>query len=444
MRSRGQQNAECDVPGSQKRAPFGCECAGTSEIPAHSCLHAGGEVLYHRASPIPVIRSPFPRPFAFLLILAACCSCSALAAEIDRIWLTHAGADSSTLVVNWATETSSDSVVEYGKTPEVTEGVRKGEEGTLHHVEVPLPSDGSFYYRVRSGENASRVCQIIDRSPDEFRIVLIGNAGYAKAPWGEAIVKEHPHLLLSAGDNVAALHRDGKPTQPDDVTAYLQLVDRHRELFSTTPFLPALGNHDREIRSWGPKPPAEPVYDIEATAFRKFFALPGDEWIWTFTIPQFGVRLAALDLNHLSDFGTTWQTCHLFQRNSEQFAWFQKLTEASAEPFLVTIYNEQNSRVRNLEGGEWGRMIRKGSLALSGFGYFGERAEVDGVSFYNTSVNGTGSRYPDPKSAALHGADNYLLLTFRAGGKELIVEMKDLKGGVLDRKTFAPRPAAAK
>ena len=39
---------------------------------------------------------------------------------------------------------------------------------------------------------------------------------------------------------------------------------------------------------------ADAVYDIEATAFRKFFALPGDGWKWHFDVPDFRVRFVAL------------------------------------------------------------------------------------------------------------------------------------------------------
>ncbi len=378
------------------------------------------------------------------LTLVACFTTDAAAAEIKRIWLSPAAQTPATLTVNWETEKPDESLVEYGATPEVTGGVSRGETGTLHHVEIPFPAQGPLYYRVRTGGDVSQVYRVVDRTREEFRAVLVGNVGYTKTPWSEAILKERPHLLLSAGDNVSQLHTGGSKVAPDDTSAFRRLIDAHPELFRTTPFLPALGNHDREIRPRGPKPPEEAVYDIEATAFRKFFALPGDEWKWTFTVPEFGVRFAALDLNHLGDFGTTWQTCHPFQRDSEQFTWYRELVDSSREPFFVTIYNEKNSHVRGLEEGEWGRMIRKGSVALSGFGYFGERAEVDGFTFYNTSLNGTGDRYPDPKSATLHSANNYLLLTFRPGGSELVIEMKDFAGTLLDRKTFAPRPTGSK
>ena len=67
------------------------------------------------------------------------------------------------------------------------------------------------------------------------------------------------------------------------------------KLFRRTPLMPILGNHDREITSRGPKPPAHAVYDIEAKAYRDFFALPDVEWRWRFDIPDFSLRLLALD-----------------------------------------------------------------------------------------------------------------------------------------------------
>lgn len=230
---------------------------------------------------------------------------------------------------------------------------------------------------------------------------------------------------------------------PETTTAFSKLIGSAPDLFSTTPWLPLLGNHDRELRPRGPKPPPEAVYDVEATAFRSFFALPAPEWHWHFDLPAFGVRFIALDMSHLQDHGTTWQTNHPFDRSSEQFAWYRDLMAARRQPFVVTLYNERNSHVRGLEGGEWGRMIARGSLAITGFGYFAERAEVDGFSYYNTSVSGTGARYADAKSAVLKSEDNFLLLTLRHEPATLRVELKNLNGEVLDQKDFAPRAASS-
>jgi hypothetical protein len=194
------------------------------------------------------------------------------------------------------------------------------------------------------------------------------------------------------------------------------------------------GNHDREIRPRGAKPPAESVYDVDATAFRRFFELPGDEWKWHFDLPEFDLRFVALDFNHISDFGTTWQTCHAFDENSGQFRWYEKLMERMPG-FAVTLYNERNSNIRNQADGKWHQLFRHGTYCITGFGYFAERAEVDGFPYYNTALNGKGDQYPDPQSKFLAGEDSYILLTVTSGG-EMTVEIKSLAGEVLDRREF--------
>ena len=246
-------------------------------------------------------------------------------------------------------------------------------------------------------------------------------------------------LLLTAGDNIDCLHRLCGVGVKDCTKPYGELIDAYPELFRSTPFMPVLGNHDREIRPRGPKPPAEPVYDIEATAFRKFFELPDDEWKWHFDLPDFGVRFVALDFNHTSDMGTTWQTCHPLDKNSAQFQWYEKLMSGSLPPFVVTLYNEQHASIRGKEDGAWHKMISRGTIAVTGFGYFAERAEVDGFTCYNTSLSGRGDKYPDPKSQFLASEDSYLLMSFTRKPSKMVVELKGLDGRVLDRKEYRPK-----
>jgi hypothetical protein len=370
-------------------------------------------------------------------------SLTARAEDIQRIWLTHQTNDPSKVVVNWQTSTLADSTVEFGETPALGQSARRDAPVTLHHVEIPLTRrDATYHYRVKSGPHTSAVHSFQGYPTDTLRVAVFADAGFMKASWGEAIAKEKPHLLISAGDHIPSLHQ-GKPVAPEDSTAFSRLVDRYPELFRSTPWMPLLGNHDREIRPRGPKPPPEPVYDVEAKAFRDFFALPGDEWKWHFDVPEFGVRFVALDLSHTSDHGTTWQTNHPYLPGSPQFDWFREIMAASRQPFLISLYNERNATVRGFAGGEYGKIIGQGSLAITGFGYYAERAEVDGVSYYNTSVSGTGTPYRDPKSALLKSEDNFMLLTFRRQPRELRVELKNLAGEVLDGKTFAPRAGAS-
>ena len=360
-------------------------------------------------------------------------------AGIERLWLGHAAADPARITICWETTAAADSTVEFGTTVALGQTTRSGEPVTLHHVEIPTPRlDGPWYYRVRSGGHASEVIVVRGWETNIFRAIVVADLGYAVTNWAAAVLRERPHLVLTAGDNVPQLHRGGQPAAPGDYSAYRHLIDRAPELFRTTPFMPALGNHDRELRPRGPKPPPVPVYDVEATAFRTFFALPGDRWKWSFDVPAFGVRFIALDLEHTSDFGTTWQTGHDFGTNSAQLAWFRQTMAASRQPFVITLNNERNATVRGLAKGAWWPVLAQGSAVISGFGYFAERALVAGVPCLNTSVSGRGDRYPDPKSAFLASEDNYVLLTF-APGQPARMELKNLAGAVLDATALTPR-----
>lgn len=362
------------------------------------------------------------------------------AAPIERTWLTHQTGEPTAIVVNWQTDDETPSVVEFGPTPALGRKVeRPADRLRIHHVEIPLtPGEAACYYRVRSGDHASEIRSFQCYPSDGLRVAVVADTGYAKAPWADAVAKEKPHLLISAGDHVPALH-SGKKVAAGDTTAFSALVARHPALFGSTPWMPLLGNHDREIRPRGPKPPEEPVYDVEATAFREFFALPDEEWKWRFDLPAFGVRFVALDLSHTQDHGTTWQTNHAFLPGSPQFEWFRATMETSPQPFLITLYNERNATVRGFAGGAYARLLARGSLAITGFGYYAERAESDGLTYYNTSVGGKGTPYRDPRSRFLRSEDNYLLLTFARG--RLTVAVKSLAGETMDEQSFDPRPA---
>lgn len=357
---------------------------------------------------------------------------------IERIWLSHASHDVSRITVCWETVDAGDSTVEYGATAELGQRARNDNPTRLHHVEILAPvEEGPWHYRVRSGETASRVIGVRGWESGCFRAAIVGDLGFARADWATAVLRERPHLLLTAGDNVPSLH-EGSPVSPDNMAAFRRLIDCAPGLFQTTPFMPVLGNHDRELRPRGPKPPPDPVYDVGASAFRKFFALPGDEWKWTFDIPAFGARFVAVDLNHVQDLGTTWQTCHDFRAESAQLEWYRRTMADSPHPFVITVYNERHATVRSLERGAWWPHVRGGSAAVTGFGYFAERAMADGFPCVNTSVSGKGDRYPDPASVFVKGEDNFVLLTFLRGDRARM-ELTALSGEPLDAIDLAPR-----
>jgi hypothetical protein len=369
---------------------------------------------------------------AALAFVAVFANAQSARAEITRVWLSHRTSDPSKLVVNWESAQPGDSVVRFAADEKPFEEVSIDELVTLHHVEIPLAEKNTKYrYSVQTGKEQSAEATFKAYPTDVLRVAVV--ADWAGRPNLASLIKDDVHLLLTAGDNIGSLHQRCGPGVADCTKPYEQLIDAYPALFRSTPFLPALGNHDREIRPRGDKPPPEPVYDVDATAFRKFFELPGDEWKWHFGLPEFGARFIALDLNHISDQGTTYQTCHPLDQKSEQFVWYEKLMTGPKPPLVITLQNERNATMRSQAGGDWGKLFARGTLAVSGFGYFAERAEVDGFTYYNTAL-GTGAKYPDPKSQFFASVANYLLLTFANG--RLTAELKSLNGAVLDRKEF--------
>ena len=370
------------------------------------------------------------------LSIAMCATvCSA---QVERVWLTYPSHEPDRVAVSWTSATPMESVVRYGTDPNYGQVARVEGMRTLHHVEIATPEkDTIYHYSVGPEADATDDATFKSCPTDELRIAVVAN-WHAKADLS-AVVADDVHVLTTGGDNVTSIWQQCGAGQKDCTKPYEALVDRYPKLFRSTPFLPVLGNHDREIRPRGDRPPAEPVYDIDATAFRKFFALPGDEWKWYFDLPDFGLRLVALDFNHISDQRTTWQTCHPLGRDSEQFRWYKELMAEADQRFIITLYNERNSTMRGQSGGAWNDLFRKGSACVTGFGHFAERAEVHGFPFVNTSLVGRGSKYPDPNSMALHSADNYLLITAKRNSPALTFELKSLDGKVLDRSEVTAR-----
>jgi len=357
---------------------------------------------------------------------------------IQTIWLTHRSHDPSKIVVNWETDEPGNSLVHYGLTEACEWVVSRDESVRLHHVEIPLPRKGvRYHYRVSTGKLRSAPATFKGYPVEELRVAVVAN--WQRRPTLAAIEADDPHLVLTAGDNIPNLWRASRPGAKGSIEAYRRLVAAYPALFRSTPIMPVLGNHDHEMRPRGPRPPAEAVYDVEATAFRRFFELPDDEWRWFFDVPEFGVRFIALDIHHISDFGTTWQSCHDFRKDSPQLKWYRSLIEKTTSPFVVTLYNERNASIRNRAQGAWHALFSRGSLAICGFGHYAERAEVNGFPYYNTSLSGKGHRYQDPHSTFLASEDNYILLTFTRQGPLMVVELKSLSGSVLHREEIGPR-----
>jgi hypothetical protein len=361
------------------------------------------------------------------------------AGEIERIWLTHASNDPARLTLNWETDQPSPSLVDHGSTPALGKSSSSPDKVTLHHVAIPLdPNAPVHYYQVHSGDDSSAVHSFKGYTDQELRVGVFADRGYARDRDLTALLKDNLHLLLTCGDNVASLHEKGL----EGTQAFSALIDSAPELFRSTPFMPILGNHDRELTPRGPKPPAHAVYDIAAKAYRAFFPLPDEGWKWRFDIPAFGARFLALDASHVNDHGTTWQTNHPVTRDSEQHQWYAREVARRDATFVITLNNEQNALMRGYDKGAWLPLFRQSSTVITGYGYFGERAEVAGFPFFNTCLKGDGDLYKDPQSAFVTREDNYLLLTFTPNAPSFTVQIKDLRGDVLDTREIPKRPSA--
>jgi hypothetical protein len=362
-----------------------------------------------------------------------------VSAEITRIWLNYPTNTPDRLAVHWETAQPGNSVVQWGRTKEYGNKRAVDESVTLHQVEIPIEADATeYHYLVSTGDESSVDAVMKVRPNGDFRAALV--ADWQGKPRLDALLNDDIHLLLTAGDNIDSLHGLCGKGIIDCTKPYSRLIDKYPEVFRSVPFMPVLGNHDREIQPRGAgKPPPETVYDPDATAFRKFFSLPDDEWKWHFDLPQFGIRFVGLDLNHIQDMGTTWQTCHKFDKDSPQFQWYEKLMTGPKPPFVVTLQNERSGTMRSQEKMAWHKLFSRGTLVVTGFGYFAERAEFEGFPYYNTSLSGKGAKYPDPHSKFFASEDSYVLLTLAPGSKKLVVELKGLDGRVLDRQEYSAK-----
>jgi len=341
-------------------------------------------------------------------------------------------------MINWETSEAGPSQVSFG--PSETLGETRGDDAasTLHHVSIPFPTSGDLYYRVTSGTSRSSVHQVQSYSGDVLRVAMA--ADWQSYPDLSALLDDKPHLFISCGDLVDQVFSSESIGSLTYTRYFSDLVDRYPRLFATVPFMPALGNHDHQIRPRSPRPPAKPVYDIEATAFRSFFPLPEDGWKWHLDVPGFDIRFLALDLSHITDQGTTWQACHSFGKGSEQLTWYRKMMSQSKQRFVVTMYNEQNLQVRRQAEGEWGELIQQGTAAFSGYGHNAERAEVDGFPYFNTALLTNAPPQEDKEhSKYFQRIANYVLLTVPRAKGAMTIELKGLDGAILDRSDWTSR-----
>ena len=164
--------------------------------------------------------------------------------------------------------------------------------------------------------------------------------------------------------------------------------------------------------------------------------LTKDGWKGSFTVPQYNIKFLRLDLNHIHDYGTNWQTCHANHKGSVQFEWYVKQFAEPFDGYTVTIMNANNPDMRRVEEGIWDPYLKKSSVVITGSGYYAEKAVIDDVPFLNTSLI-AGDVWPDaidPKAEFSESIASYILLTVT--DSVLIADIKTLDGKLYDRTTI--------
>lgn len=374
---------------------------------------------------------------AFLGVALLCCAYRTSAEPITRLWLTHTQATPITLTVNWETPEAGPSRVDFGPSDALDHTVDIPDAVTLHQVEIPFPDHGALHYRVSTGTRQSAIHTVQSYGEETLRVAVAAN--WQTTPPLDALQRDRPHLLISCGDLTHGLMRFDRPGDTTYTAPFSHFIDAYPTLFAQVPFLPLPGNHDRQLLPRLPKPPPVPAYDLDATAFRRFFPLPPPGRHWRFDILPFDLRLIALDLSHTADAGTTRQSCPPFGPDSEQFRWFQETMANSHQGFVLTLYNEWHHLMNTLADGIWMPRIQQGTAAISGFGFFAERAEYDGLPCFNTALQ-TGPLYANGHHTKFHQVvQSYILLTFRRDGGPMRVALKDLQGNPLDVTEWSAR-----
>ena len=140
------------------------------------------------------------------------------------------------------------SVVRYGRTQNYGQEVRVANNTKLHHVEIPIEElDGVYHYSVQTGNQSSKNATFKAYPKDELRVAVA--ADWQGLPDLNAIMKDDVHLLLTAGDNIKNIHEACGPGNKTCVEPYLQLIASYPTLFRSVPFMPVLGNHDKQEKA---------------------------------------------------------------------------------------------------------------------------------------------------------------------------------------------------
>ncbi len=378
--------------------------------------------------------------FAGLFVLFA--STTNSSGQIKQIWMTHRSNTPEKIVLSWLSEKPGNSVVKYGINPACENRAIKEEKVQLHHVEIPIPErDVVYYYKVKTGNQESPVKSFKGYPSDTLRIAI--TADFLHQHNITPILNDKIHLFVTAGDHLRwGLHSFCKPEEGSNIIsscddAWANFVNYASDILSVTPFMPSLGNHDRQIRPRTDTCTAKNImaYDTAATAYRHFFELPGREWLWYFDIPEFGIRFITVDDAHYVNQGDILHASHSLAAAAEQTIWFDSVLAQSKDiPFVIVLHNTVNVLLRQADHGNWQKRLERCTITVSGYGYYPEREIYNGKTYYNVSSVGNGPYYGDLHEGYRGNEDSYLLLTFIKSKGIMKAQLKSLEqpGTLLD------------
>ena len=362
--------------------------------------------------------------------------------QIETVWMTHKTHTPDKIVISWLSNKPGNSIVRYGSSTDYDHKVAVNENVRLHHVEIPIPEkDVIYHYSVMTGSQKSPDKSFKGYPSDTLRIAI--SADFLHQHSITPILKDKIHLFVTAGDHIRwGLHsfcepEEGSNTIPSCDDAFANFVDYASDILSVTPFMPSLGNHDRQIR---PRTDTcsltnTMAYDTTAAAYRRFFELPGREWLWYFDIPEFGVRFITVDDAHYVNQGDILQASHSLAADAEQTIWFDSVMAQSKDiPFVIILHNTVNVLLRQADHGNWQKRLEQCTITVSGYGYYAEREIYNEETYYNVSSVGNGPYYGDLHEGYRGNEDNYLLLTFIKSTGIMKAQLKSLEkpGTLLD------------
>jgi len=178
------------------------------------------------------------------------------------------GGLSTNITVTWESDRSCKGVVLYGDDPEHLDHQAIGvQPDTIHHVELTgLTPGATVHYQVSEcGTGRRSEVAAFHTIPDDATALDVAvmadmqDKGMSSERWGEVAAR-----VQQAHSDVDLILAPGDLAGDDEPRFWWLFFDRARDLFATTPLVPAVGNHDTPGRQSSP----------DDSSFLRYFPVP--------------------------------------------------------------------------------------------------------------------------------------------------------------------------